>query len=52
MSLFLAIMWTVCLICDIINCAAGNQPTWTAVFCPLIIVVMDRWIEYFKTKIK
>ena len=50
MELMLAIMWTVALVCDIITCALGSAPTWVLVFCPLIILVLDKWEAYFKSK--
>ena len=50
MTLFLAIFWTISLCLNIISCVLGGAPTWLSVFCPLIIVVMDRWLEYFKSK--
>ena len=36
MKLALAIAWTACLITDIMQAAAGMQPSWMSVFCPLI----------------
>lgn len=47
MKLALAIMWTVCLITDIMQAAAGVQPSWVSVFCPLICLTAQRWEDYF-----
>ena len=48
MDLALALCWTICLVVDIISCVAGDEPSWILVFCPLIILVWDRWDHYFK----
>lgn len=45
-SLALAIMWTVCLLVDIVSALTGDAPSWTLVFCPLSILVLDRWCHY------
>lgn len=50
MKLTLALLWTFALIVDIISAAAGNEPSWALVFCPLVILVMDRWEVYFKSR--
>lgn len=50
MNLLLAILWSICLAVDIIACALGSAPTWVTVFCPLIILVMDKWEKYFKER--
>ena len=52
MKLALAIAWTVCLIIDIIQAAAGMQPSWTLVFCPLFCLTTQRWEEYFNWRRK
>ena len=45
-SLAMAIMWSVCLFVDIIAAAVGESPNWILVFCPLTILVFDRWEHY------
>ena len=50
MNLILAWGWTICLIVDIISCAVGDQPSWILVFCPLTILVWDRWDHYIQEK--
>lgn len=50
MELILALLWTLTLIVDIISACTGNEPTWILVFCPLVILVMDRWEIYFKNR--
>lgn len=50
MALVLAICWTLVLITDIISAVIGNAPTWTLVFCPLIILVMDKWEDYIRSR--
>lgn len=46
----LAIAWTIALIADIYLTIAGEQPTWVLVYCPLIILVTDKWDAYIKAK--
>lgn len=46
MTLALAICWTLVLIIDIVAAISGAAPTWVAVFSPLIVLVLDRWIDY------
>lgn len=43
-----AIMWTSMLIMNIIFAAGGIEPTWSSVFCPLICLVLQRWLDVFK----
>ena len=45
-SLVLAILWTVVLITDIVSAVHGDLPNWTLVFCPLAILVLNRWTDY------
>lgn len=47
MKLALAIAWTMCLIANIMQVAAGAQPSWMSVFCPLICLMAQRWKDYF-----
>jgi hypothetical protein len=46
--LLLPILWTFVLIIDIISMAMGNSPDWIIVFCPLVILVILLWIDYFR----
>ena len=50
MYLGLALMWTFVLITDIISCYIGNEPSWVLVFCPLIILVIEKWEKYFNSR--
>ena len=50
MALVLAICWTLVLITDIISVVVGNAPTWVLVFCPLIILVRDKWEDYIRSR--
>lgn len=50
MKLTLALLWTLSLIVDIISACVGNDPTWTLVFCPLVVLVMGCWNDYFKSR--
>lgn len=46
MKLTLAILWSVVLGMDIALCAAGKDPTWVSVFCPLSVVVLENWLDW------
>lgn len=46
MKLFLAICWSIVLIGNIIECAAGLTPAWFDVFIPLAVVFCDCWIDW------
>lgn len=50
MDLTLAIMWSVALVADIICMACGGEASWILVFCPLIILVLDKWERYFENR--
>ena len=49
MKLLLAILWSVVMAVDIISAVVGNDPNWILVFCPLIILVMDKWEDYIQS---
>lgn len=49
-KLWLAILWSIVLVADIISAVVGNDPSWVLVFCPLIILVMDKWENYIRSK--
>lgn len=49
-ALKLAIAWTLVLFVDIYLTIAGEQPNWVLVYCPLIILVTDRWEQYFRLR--
>lgn len=49
MKLLLAILWSVVMVIDIISAVIGNDPNWILVFCPLIILVMDKWEDYIQS---
>ena len=46
----LAIAWTIVFIVDLIVMIAGEPPNWVLVFCPLIILLTDRWDQYLRLK--
>jgi hypothetical protein len=48
MTLACAIIWTVCLVLDIIDAAIGGSPSWILVFCPLIVLVWRYWQDYIE----
>lgn len=50
MKLLLAILWSVVMVVDIISAVIGNAPTWVLVFCPLIILVIDKWEDYTRSR--
>lgn len=52
MNLTLAILWTFALVTDIVSYAAGNEPSWILVFCPLVCLVFGYWEKYFFEKYK
>lgn len=51
MKLFLAICWSVVLIGNIVECAAGVAPSWFDVFCPLSLLVVDCWLNWLTERI-
>lgn len=50
MDLTLAIMWSVVLIVNFISMLVGCEATWILVFCPLTILVLDKWERYFENR--
>lgn len=50
MKLLLAILWSVVMAVDIITAVVGNDPNWILVFCPLVILVMDKWEDYIQSR--
>ena len=50
MKLLLAILWSVVMVVDIISAVIGNAPTWVLVFCPLTILVIDKWDDYIRSR--
>lgn len=50
MKLLLAILWSVVMAVDIISAVVGNDPNWILVFCPLVILVMDKWEDYIQSR--
>ena len=50
MKLLLAILWSIVMAVDIISAAVGNDPNWILVFCPLIILVMDKWEDSIQSR--
>lgn len=46
MKLILAIIWSAYLVSSILQMAAGVQPSWLSVFCPLICLTAQRWDDY------
>ncbi len=52
MNLFFAICWTLILSLDVINASNGHAPTWVSIFCPLAVLTVSSWMDYFKNKDK
>lgn len=50
MKLLLAILWSIVMVADIISAVVGNAPSWILVFCPLVILVMDKWEDYIRSR--
>lgn len=50
MDLLLAITWTIDLIVNGVAYANGDEPSWFLVFCPLTILVIEYWINFFTHK--
>ena len=50
MKLGLALVWSIVLITDIISACLGYESNWMLVFCPLITLVFNYWIDYFTTR--
>ena len=50
MKLTLAILWSIVLATDIVSAIVGNEPNWILVFCPLAILVIDKWENYMKSR--
>lgn len=47
MELSLAIMWSVALIADMASALTGGAANWILVFCPLSVLVLKYWADYF-----
>lgn len=47
MKLLLAICWSIILVADIFCCLAGEDASWILVFCPLAVVVLNTWLDFF-----
>jgi len=50
MSLFIAVLWTLVLVADVVSCIMGKDPNWYNVFCPLIVVVLDYWDKHLNNR--
>ena len=46
-NIILAIIWTFAFVCNVILCVCGSTPQWLSVFCPLIVVVMNSWVDAY-----
>lgn len=45
-------IWSIALSLQIASAITGGTPTWTSVFCPLIVVVIHSWINVYLKKEK
>ncbi len=45
MHLTLAILWTFSIILHILQMQAGQAPTWSSVFIPLVTLAAVNWID-------
>ena len=52
MKLGLALIWTIVLIADIVSACLGYEPNWMLVFCPVIALVYNCWVDYSITRLK
>lgn len=43
-----AILWTIIGVGDIMLAASGQDPTWVSVFCPLTLVILEAWKDWFE----
>ena len=50
LKLFLAICWSVVMVGNIVECSVGLTPSWFDVFCPLVVVVIDSWLDWLTTR--
>ena len=50
MKLILALVWSIVLFFDILSACSGNEPNWILVFCPLVLLVSNYWVDYFFTR--
>lgn len=48
MELICAVLWTIIFIVDFIDMLIDNEPSWILVFCPLILLVLEYWEQYFR----
>lgn len=48
LDIIVAILWSLCLVADIVSYAKGNTPNWVLVFCPLACLVLESWLDIFK----
>ena len=46
MSLFMAILWSISLIINIVSASFGNKPNWAQVFIPLVCCVFYSFLIF------
>lgn len=51
-KLGLALLWSIVAIGDIAMAVEGCNPTWISVFCPLVVVVFDSWMDWLVSRNK
>lgn len=51
MKLSLALIWTIVLIADILSACLGYEPNWMLVFCPVVALVFNCWVDYSITRL-
>ena len=51
-KLALAILWSLVAIGDIAMAVGGQNPSWVHVFCPLVVVVFDSWVDWLVSRNK
>ena len=50
MELTFAIMWSMVLIADMASALAGGAANWILVFCPLSVLILKCWVDYFNKR--
>ena len=50
MRLLLAILWTIVLVINIVEVCFGMPSSWVSVFVPITVLVLDHWLDYFRSR--
>jgi hypothetical protein len=44
----LAVLWSMCLILNIVLMASGESPTWFSTLAPIVTIVCLEWLEFIR----